>query len=114
MCVISDIRLAHARSHVIFSACAIMSTTAAVPLVHLNSSSPSDQFHELVYPARRPAVLRGAPLGRAPSLWTPGYLAEKCGERPVRVHVSPVPQMDFIRKNFVYRRVTEHIQSMVN
>ena len=89
-----------------FCACAIMSTTATVPLVHFDSSSsPSDQFHELVYRTRRPAVLRGAPLGAAPSLWTPRYLAEKCGERPVKVHVSPVPQMDFIRKNFVYRRV---------
>lgn len=81
-----------------------MSATVAVPLVCLDSSSsPTEQFHDQVYPARRPAVLRGVPLGPAPSLWTPDYLCGKCGERPVKVHVSPVPQMDFIRKNFVYR-----------
>lgn len=73
---------------------------STVPVVELGSS---ERFKTLVYPARRPAVLKGVPLGPAPSLWTPDYLAEKCGDRPVKLHVSPVPEMDFIQKNFVYR-----------
>ena len=76
-------------------------TTVAVPIHQVDSS---EQFHAQIYPSRRPAVLRGVPLGAAPSLWTPEYLSEKVGERLVKVHVSPVPQMDFVRKNFVYRR----------
>ena len=78
-----------------------MAASRSVPVVHLDSS---EQFHALVYPTRQPAVLRGVPLGRAPSLWTPDYLAGQCGDQPVKVHVSPVPQMDFIQKNFVYRQ----------
>lgn len=82
-------------------------SSVAVPLVHVRSdSSPSEQFHELVYRARRPALLRGIPLGPATSLWTPSYLVEKCGEREVKVHVSPVEQMDFVAKNFIYRRAS--------
>ena len=71
----------------------------------MRESCASDQFHTLVYPTRQPAVLRGVPLGPATSLWTPDYLCEKCGDLPVKVHVSPVPQMDFIKKNFIYRHV---------
>ena len=72
----------------------------AVPVVCLNSA---EEFRATVYPTRQPTVLKGVSLGPAPSLWTPQYLASKCGIRPVKVHVTPVPQMDFIRKNFVYR-----------
>lgn len=52
---------------------------------------------------REPAVLRGLDLGSAVEKWTPGYLAERGREKPVKVHVCPSPQMDFINKNFVYR-----------
>lgn len=31
------------------------------------------------------------------------YLAAKGGDREVKVHVSSVPQMDFLHKNFIYR-----------
>ena len=76
--------------------------STAVPVVELGSS---ERFKALVYPARQPAILKGVALGPAPSLWTPDYLAEKCGDRPVKLHVSPVPEMDFIQKNFVYRYI---------
>ena len=84
-----------------------MAASRSVPVVHLDSS---EQFHALVYPTRQPAVLRDVPLGRAPSLWTPDYLAGQCGDQPVKVHVSPVPQMDFIQKNFVYRQAALYIK----
>lgn len=76
--------------------------SCSVPVVQLDSL---EEFHSTVYPTRRPTILRGVSLGPAPSLWTPSYLAEKCGSLPVKIHVSPVPQMDFINKNFVYRQV---------
>ncbi|XP_015252512.1 PREDICTED: tRNA wybutosine-synthesizing protein 5 isoform X1 [Cyprinodon variegatus] len=60
-------------------------------------------FLEQVYPARRPAVLRGVDLGPCVDRWTTEYLEMKGGEREVKVHVSTVPQMDFLNKNFVYR-----------
>ena len=67
------------------------------------SVSTREQFESEVYPSRQPAVIRGVDLGRAPSVWSPEYLCDKCGARPVRVHVSPVQQMDFISKNFAYK-----------
>ena len=65
-------------------------------------SSPED-FQTFVYASRRPCLLKGLDIGRAPSLWTADYLCERCGERSVRVHVTPEPRMDFINRNFIYR-----------
>ncbi|XP_029967549.1 tRNA wybutosine-synthesizing protein 5 isoform X1 [Salarias fasciatus] len=62
-----------------------------------------DVFLRDVYPLRRPAVLRGVCLGPCLQKWTVDYLAEKGGCREVKIHVSTVPQMDFLHKNFVYR-----------
>ena len=67
-------------------------------------SSPED-FQSLVYSSRKPCVLKELDIGRASSLWTADYLREKCGERSVRVHVTPETKMDFINRNFVYRSV---------
>lgn len=56
-----------------------------------------------IYPQRRPAVLRGVPLGRCVDRWTVEYLGSKGGHKEVKIHVSTQPQMDFLLKNFVYR-----------
>ena len=60
-------------------------------------------FQEKVYPNRRPVILRGVDLGKAPFIWTPEHLAERCGEKPVKVHVCPVEHMAFVQKNFLYK-----------
>ncbi|KAG5833552.1 tRNA wybutosine-synthesizing protein 5 [Anguilla anguilla] len=60
-------------------------------------------FLREIYPMRTPAVLRGVSLGSCLDKWTVDYLREKGGDREVKVHVSSVPQMDFLRKNFLYR-----------
>lgn len=62
-----------------------------------------DVFRQEVYPRRIPAVLRGVDLGPCVDRWTVQYLGMKGGEREVKIHVSTVPQMDFLHKNFVYR-----------
>ncbi|XP_059417909.1 tRNA wybutosine-synthesizing protein 5 [Carassius carassius] len=56
-----------------------------------------------IYPLRKPAVLKRVPLGPCVCAWTVSYLAQKGGDREVKVHVSPEPRMDFLHKNFVYR-----------
>ncbi|KAF5903290.1 tRNA wybutosine-synthesizing protein 5 [Clarias magur] len=60
-------------------------------------------FIKEIYPLRKPAVLKGVPLGPCVEKWTVDYLAAKGGDREVKVHVSSVPQMDFLHKNFIYR-----------
>ncbi|KAI4877965.1 hypothetical protein NFI96_020743 [Prochilodus magdalenae] len=60
-------------------------------------------FLKEIYPLRKPAVLRGVPLGPCVEKWTVDYLAEKGGDKDVKIHVSSVPQMDFLHKNFIYR-----------
>ncbi|KAM9850540.1 tRNA wybutosine-synthesizing protein 5 [Aulostomus maculatus] len=56
-----------------------------------------------IYPQRRPAVLRGVSLGPCLDRWTTEYLAQKGGAKDIKVHVSTVPQMNFLHKNFVYK-----------
>ncbi|KAM4608418.1 tRNA wybutosine-synthesizing protein 5 [Polymixia lowei] len=62
-----------------------------------------DIFVQEIYPKRRPAVLRGVCLGPCLDNWTVEYLGRKGGEKEVKIHVSTVPQMDFLHKNFAYR-----------
>ncbi|XP_042586364.1 tRNA wybutosine-synthesizing protein 5-like [Cyprinus carpio] len=62
-----------------------------------------ETFLRDIYPLRRPAVLKRVPLGPCVRAWTVSYLAQKGGDREVKVHVSPEPRMDFLHKNFVYR-----------
>lgn len=57
----------------------------------------------LCSPQRRPAVLRGVGLGPCLDRWTVEYLRQKGGDKEVKIHVSTVPQMDFLHKNFVYK-----------
>ena len=76
---------------------------AGTVLVEEASVSSRDEFQKGVHELRKPCLLKGVDIGRAPLLWTPEYLRERCGEKSVRVHVTPVPQMDFINKNFMYR-----------
>uniref|UniRef100_A0A673B5F5 tRNA wybutosine-synthesizing protein 5 n=1 Tax=Sphaeramia orbicularis TaxID=375764 RepID=A0A673B5F5_9TELE len=62
-----------------------------------------DVFLRDIYPKRRPAVLRGVCLGPCLDKWTAEYLVQKGGDMEVKVHVSTVPEMDFLHKNFVYK-----------
>lgn len=68
----------------------------------LHTDSPDD-FMSNIYPLRTPCVLHGVDIGPASSLWSPEYLADKCGSREVKVHVSLQDNMDFINKNFIYK-----------
>ncbi|KAG7467483.1 hypothetical protein MATL_G00154310 [Megalops atlanticus] len=62
-----------------------------------------DVFLQEIYPKRSPAVLRDVSLGPCVRKWTVDYLTENGGDKEVKVHVSAVPQMDFLHKNFLYR-----------
>ena len=56
---------------------------------------------------RKPIILRGQDIGGVTNKWSAvDYLAERGGAKPVKIHVSPVPQMDFINKNFAYKYIT--------
>lgn len=62
-----------------------------------------DTFLRQIYPARKPAVLRGLSIGPCTALWDSDYLSKKGGSREVKIHVSPNSHMDFLNKNFCYR-----------
>ncbi|XP_075009691.1 tRNA wybutosine-synthesizing protein 5 [Calonectris borealis] len=62
-----------------------------------------EQFLRDVYPRRKPVVLKGMELGTCTTKWTVDYLSQAEGSKEVKIHVSAVPQMDFLSKNFVYR-----------
>ena len=83
-------------------------STSAVPIIRL---STKDEFLGQVYPTRKPAILRGVDLGPATQLWTPEYLCQ-CWKGTVKAHVCPVPQMDFIKKNFAYKYVYSKLHKL--
>ncbi|XP_023679605.2 tRNA wybutosine-synthesizing protein 5 isoform X1 [Paramormyrops kingsleyae] len=60
-------------------------------------------FLREIYTMRRPALMKGVALGSCCDKWTVDYLADRGGAKPVTVHVSPEPRMDFLHKNFLYR-----------
>ncbi|XP_061858564.1 tRNA wybutosine-synthesizing protein 5 isoform X2 [Colius striatus] len=62
-----------------------------------------EQFLRDIYPQRKPVVLKGMELGTCTTKWTVDYLSKAEGSKEVKIHVSMVPQMDFLSKNFVYR-----------
>lgn len=65
--------------------------------------NPSNESFQSTYVKRQPAVLKGFDIGPCSEKWIPEYLAEKGGDREVKIHVSKTAQMDFINKNFIYR-----------
>ena len=70
-------------------------------------------FQSTIYPLSKPALLRDIDLGAALDLWkSTDYLATRVGSRPVKIHVSPSPKMDFVSKNFLYRFASA--QSLLN
>lgn len=71
--------------------------------VSIYNDVSKDFFESEVIPKREPALLRGLEIGRAREKWTPEYLAENGGERPVKIHVCSTGKMDFIHKNFTYK-----------
>jgi len=72
-----------------------------IPVEILNDSC--DSFKKSHYKARKPVVLRGLDIGECKEKWNVEYLSQVFGKMPVKIHVSPVPEMDFIKKNFQYK-----------
>ncbi|XP_068101346.1 tRNA wybutosine-synthesizing protein 5 isoform X2 [Hyperolius riggenbachi] len=64
------------------------------------------RFLQEIYPLRKPVVLQDLDLGVCRTQWTLDYMSRKGGGKEVKIHVSEVPQMDFIKKNFIYRSLT--------
>ncbi|CAH2306031.1 tRNA wybutosine-synthesizing 5 isoform X1 [Pelobates cultripes] len=62
-----------------------------------------NKFLQEIYPLRKPVVLKGLDLGVCKTRWTVDYLSKIGGDHEVKIHVSEMPQMDFIKKNFIYR-----------
>ena len=71
--------------------------------VEVVNSITFDSFQEVHYPRRIPLVLKGIDIGPCKEKWNLEYLSEIFGETLVKVHVSPVAKMDFIKKNFQYK-----------
>ncbi|CAB4055779.1 TYW5 [Lepeophtheirus salmonis] len=74
-----------------------------IPIFHCEQEWKA--FLERKTPQRIPGVWRGATnIGTCVSKWRdPRYLAEKIRDRPVKIHVSKEPNMDFKNKNFMYK-----------
>ncbi|XP_050825490.1 tRNA wybutosine-synthesizing protein 5 isoform X3 [Gopherus flavomarginatus] len=61
-----------------------------------HSEVSRERFQQDIYPLRKPAVLKGIDLGTCTTKWTVDYLSQTAGTKEVKIHVSTVPQMDFL------------------
>ncbi|XP_065673076.1 tRNA wybutosine-synthesizing protein 5 [Hydra vulgaris] len=64
-----------------------------------------DFFKTNIYTQRKPVVIKGLNVGVATEKWDVSYLSENVKKAPVQIHVCPVPEMDFINKNFLYKTI---------
>ena len=70
-------------------------------------------FFNEFYFQRKPVILRGLDIGECVEKWTLEYLMQQGGDKSVKIHVSELPQMDFINKNFVYRFLNCSFSSLI-
>lgn len=81
----------------------LSSSSSSKSVERIHRPTPQD-FSSGPAARRVPAVVTGLDIGQAPWKWTPAYMASLEGvpEKLVSVHVSDVPKLDFVRKNFKY------------
>uniref|UniRef100_H2ZI59 tRNA wybutosine-synthesizing protein 4 n=1 Tax=Ciona savignyi TaxID=51511 RepID=H2ZI59_CIOSA len=99
--------------------------TNVVKNVNVEYQIDQDNFAATVQTKRKPCVLKGMDIGECRSKWTVEYLSDNCGPHDCVVHVSETSQMDFINKNYLYRKlpfrevvkrasVTKHTEYFIN
>ena len=57
----------------------------------------------LINTQREPFILKNFDLGPCRTKWTVDYLQSVVKDKQVKIHVSSVSNMDFLKKNFIYR-----------
>ncbi|XP_059094296.1 tRNA wybutosine-synthesizing protein 5-like [Tigriopus californicus] len=83
-----------------------MCTPGSIPV--FESISAAD-FRSTIQPTRRPAILRGMPVGPCVPAWADlEHLKRHTPNGPVRIHVTTHAHMDFRRKNFQYGTLDFH------
>ena len=58
---------------------------------------------ELINSKREPFILKNFDLGPCVQKWSVDYLKSVVKDKQVKIHVSSVSDMDFLKKNFIYR-----------
>ena len=62
-------------------------------------------FQSHIYLQRKPTIIKGLNIGDAVEKWSGQYLSESVKNIPVQIHVCPVPALDFLNKNFLYKTI---------
>lgn len=75
------------------------------PIINIYENITKEYFVQEIQSKRRPAILRGVNIGECISKWTPDYLIQTVGDLEVKIHVSSEGQLDFIKKNFLYKTI---------
>jgi hypothetical protein len=58
---------------------------------------------DLINSKREPFILKNFDLGPCVQKWSVDYLKSVVKDKQVKIHVSSVSDMDFLKKNFIYR-----------
>ena len=73
--------------------------------VNVKFGIDSSNFEYEVQRHRKPCILKGFNIGPCSKKWSVEYLAAQAGFRMATVHVSETPQMNFVCKNYIYRKL---------
>ncbi len=76
---------------------------AKLNFLPVSECSSVSEALELIGSKREPFVLKNFNLGPCVQKWTVDYLKSVVKDKQVKIHVSSVSNMDFIKKNFIYR-----------
>uniref|UniRef100_A0A8C4J8B7 tRNA-yW synthesizing protein 5 n=1 Tax=Dromaius novaehollandiae TaxID=8790 RepID=A0A8C4J8B7_DRONO len=83
----------------------------SVELVASLAGVTRERFLRDIYPRRKPVVLKGMELGTCTTKWTVDYLSQAEGSKEVKIHVSTVPQMDFLKLCLLIHLYREQLKS---
>jgi len=64
-----------------------------------------ENFEKEVQNHRKPCILKECDIGECISKWNVSYLSAHAGNKTATVHVSESARMNFVTKNYVYRKL---------
>ena len=73
--------------------------------VEIRYGITQENFKKEVQNHRKPCILKGLDIGECNSKWNVEYLSAHAGTKTATVHVSESPKMNFVAKNYVYRKL---------
>ena len=80
-----------------------LNPSKGLKFIQVNTCQSVSEALELINTKREPFILKNFDLGPCVQKWSVDYLKSVVKDKQVKIHVSSVSNMDFLKKNFIYR-----------